>query len=144
MPTDQVPPTPTTVVLRRTEFATFEVTNARGGTILLGEGGGEGTFRPVELLLAAMAGCTAIDVDYITSRRAEPVEFEVTSTGTKHTEGGNHLTDLTVSFRVRFPEGEGGDAARERLPQAVRRSHDQLCTVSRTIELGTPVHSEIV
>ena len=144
MPSDQTPPAPTTVVLRRTEFATFEVSNARGGTILLGEGGGEGTFRPVELLLAALAGCTGMDVDYITARRAEPIEFEITSSGVKNTEGGNHLTDLTVSFKVRFPEGEGGDAARDRLPQAVRRSHDQLCTVSRTIELGTPVRSEIV
>ncbi len=143
MSNDLNPPTPTTVVLRRTEFATFEATNARGGTILVGEGG-EGTFRPVELLLTAMAACTGMDVDYITARRAEPIEFEITSRGTKHTEGGNRLEDLTVSFRVRFPDGEAGEAARERLPQAVRRSHDQLCTVSRTIELGTPVGTEIV
>ena len=29
--------------------------------------------------------------------------------------------------------------ATERLPDAIRRSHDRLCTVSRTVELGTPV-----
>jgi uncharacterized OsmC-like protein len=44
---------------------------------------------------------------------------------------------------VSFPEGDGGDAARELLPGAVRRSHDSLCTVSKTVELGTPVKSEI-
>ena len=57
---------------------------------------------------------------------------------------GSRLTDIGVTFRVSFPEGEGGDAARELLPGAVRRSHDSLCTVSRTVELGTPVKTEIV
>lgn len=126
------------VTLRRTEFGTYEATNDRGGTIVLGEGHDE-TFTPVELLLTAIAGCASIDVDYITTRRAEPVSFDVTSSGVKSTEGGNHLTDLHVTFRVVFPEGEAGDAARARLPQAVRRSAESLCTVSRTVQLGTPV-----
>ena len=38
-----------------------------------------------------------------------------------------------------FPDDEGGQAAREVLPEAARRSHDRLCTVSRTVEIGTPV-----
>jgi len=126
-----------TVTLRRTGFATFTATNADGVTIELGEGAER--FSPVELLLAALAGCAAIDVDYITARRAEPVSFEATSSGTKSTEGGNHLEDLHVTFRVTFPEGDAGDAARERLPLAIRRSAEALCTVARTIELGTPV-----
>jgi hypothetical protein len=44
---------------------------------------------------------------------------------------------------VSFPEGPGGDAARELLPGAVRRSHDSLCTVGKTVELGTPITTEI-
>ena len=130
---------PRTVTLRRTEFSTFEVTNGRGGRIVTGSGDGE-MFSPVELLLAGLAGCSAIDIDYITTRRAEPVSFEVVSEGTKvHDHEGNHLTDLSVTFTITFPAGPEGDAARERLPQAIRRSHDSLCTVSRTIEIGAPV-----
>jgi len=56
---------------------------------------------------------------------------------------GSHMADLTVTYHVAFPEGEGGDAARGLLPGAVRRSHDSLCTVSRTGELGTPVSTTI-
>nr|NLI49885.1 OsmC family protein [Propionibacterium sp.] len=130
------------VTLRRTEFGTYEATNERGGTLVVGEGHDE-TFTPVELLLTAIAGCASIDVDYITARRAEPVSFDVTSSGVKSTEGGNHLTDLHVTFRVVFPEGEAGDAARARVPQAVRRSAESLCTVSRTIQLGTPVVMDV-
>lgn len=127
------------VTLRRTGFARFEATNATGATLPLGEG--DDCFSPVELLLAALAGCSAIDVDYITSRRAEPTDFEVTASGRKVTDPteGNHLVDLLVRFAVEFPEGADGDAARERLPQAIRRSHDQLCTVARTVQRGTPV-----
>jgi len=58
-------------------------------------------------------------------------------------EDGNRLGELSVTFRLSFPEGEGGDAARALLPGAVKRSHDRLCSVSRTVELGTPVTSLI-
>ena len=137
-PATPAPPTPFSVKLTRTAFGTFRVENDRGSVVEIGEGDGT-LFSPVELLLAAIAGCSAIDVDYITSRRAEPVTFEVTSSGAKSTEGGNHMTDLRVTFDITFGEGEGADAARERLPQAIRRSSEALCTVSRTVELGTPI-----
>ena len=101
--------------------------------------------RPVELLLTAIAGCTAIDVDILTSRRAEPDSFIVEADAEKvrDEKGRNLLTDITVTFRIRFPAGEGGDAARTLLPDAVQRSHERLCTVSRTVELGTAVTPRI-
>lgn len=124
------------VTLHRLNTTHYEATNSRGVTL---EVGGEGNFSPVELLLAALAGCTAVDVDVMTSRRAEPEHFEVTASGRKVTDGGNHMEDLTVTFRLRFPEGEDGDKARSRIEPAVRASHERDCTVSRTVELGTPV-----
>jgi len=102
------------------------------------------TTWPVELLLAAIGGCTAIDVDILTSRRAEPDMFEVLVDAEKvRDEAGSHLTDLLVTFRVSFPDGEAGDKARAILPDAVKKSHDRLCTVSRTVELGTPIATRI-
>jgi putative redox protein len=56
---------------------------------------------------------------------------------------GNHLTGLLVTFRISFPDGEPGDKARALLPDAVRKSHDRLCTVGRTVELGTPIATRI-
>ena len=96
------------------------------------------------MLLAAIGGCTAIDVDILTSRRAEPDTFEVLIDAEKvRDQAGNHLTDLLVTFRVSFPEGEAGDRARAILPDAVKKSHERLCTVSRTVELGTPIATRI-
>jgi putative redox protein len=127
------------ISMERVEKGVFEVTNARGGTMRIG-GGDSADFTPVELLLTAIAGCSAVDVDFITVKRAEPETFRVEATGEKvRDDDGNHLDDLRVRFSVTFPEGEGGDRAREMLPKAVAMSHDRLCTVSRTVELGTPI-----
>jgi uncharacterized OsmC-like protein len=131
------------VSIARDAAGKYTVTSERGGTIPVGTGA-DGEFTPVELLLAALGACTAIDVDVLTSRRAEPTAFTVEVGAEKIRDAaGSRLTDIAVTFHVSFPEGEGGDAARELLPGAVRRSHDSLCTVSKTVELGTPVTSTI-
>jgi uncharacterized OsmC-like protein len=127
------------VTIERTGLHTFRATNVRGGTLDFGDGGSV-DFSPVELLLAAVAGCTALDVEYITGKRAEPVSFTARVRADKvRDDGGNHLTGIEAAFRTVFPDGEAGDAAREVLPSALQRSHDRLCTVSRTVELGSPV-----
>lgn len=135
------------VTIERTATGHFKATNARGGTISFGvssdpDGGTD--FTPVELLLAAIGGCTAADVDVATARHAEPTGFTVTVTGNKISdELGNRMTDLAVTFSVAFPDGETGDRARAILPRAVKTSHERLCTVSRTVEIGTPVTATV-
>lgn len=130
------------VTLTRDAVGRYTVRNDRGGSITTSSGTDE--LSPVELLLAGIAGCTAVDVDTVTTRRAEPEQFEVEVTADKvRDEHGNHLQEIEVRFRVRFPDGEGGDAAREMLPKLVQRSHDEWCTVSRTVELGQKVTTSI-
>lgn len=127
------------ISLERAASRQYIATNARGGKLLFGEGN-DSEFTPVELLLTAIAGCSAIDVDTLTSRRSEPDSFEIEATGDKiRAESGNHMENLEVVFRVTFPEDEAGDAARALLPDAIAKSHDRLCTVTRTVELASPV-----
>jgi putative redox protein len=127
------------VTLERVETGVYRATNPRGAEFTFGSLMEDG-FSPVELLLAAIGGCTAVDVDVMTARRATPVRFEVEIDAEKiEADGGNLLRDIEVTFRVRFPDGVDGDKARDRLPRAVQHSHDRTCTVSRTIEAGTPV-----
>lgn len=129
------------VRVERAEVGRYRAVNVRGGAITMGTGGeGDSDFTPVELMLAAIAGCSAIDVDVVTSRRTEPVEFVVDSSGNKVRDDlGNHVTDLQLTFRLRFPDDDAGRQARDIAPRAIRQSHDTLCSVSRTIEIGTPV-----
>jgi putative redox protein len=131
------------VRLERIENSRYTAINERGGKITIGTGA-DTDFTPVELLLLAIGGCTAVDVDILTSRRAEPDSFVVVVDAQKvRDEAGNRLTDLQVTFRIAFPDGEQGDKARALLPDAARKSHDRLCTVSRTVELGTPIATRI-
>jgi uncharacterized OsmC-like protein len=117
--------------------------NRRGGRLRIGHGD-DGDFTPTELLLAAIGACTGIDVDTLTSRRAEPESFTVRVDAQKiRDESGNRLDDIVVTFQVVLPDTEEGAAARDMLPGFVQRSHDRLCTVSRTIELGTGVSVRI-
>jgi uncharacterized OsmC-like protein len=132
-----------TVNLSRLSKHHFEATNSRGGTLTFGKKKAA-EFTPVELLLVAIAGCTAMDVDAITVKRSEPLRFQVSCSGhSTKSEHGNHVTDIAVDFDVDFPDSEGGRAAAGVLEIAIRKSHDRLCTVTRTVELETPVDSRL-
>src|SRR3954452_18356392 len=110
------------IALTRTGKARFRATNVRGGSLELGEGS-DTDFTPVELLLIAIAGCSAIDVDYLTGKRVDPESFAVTARADKiRDELGNRLTDIRVSFDVTFPAGTDGDRARDVLPRSIEQS----------------------
>jgi putative redox protein len=131
------------VSLTRLSHGRYEAVNARGGKIEFSTDR-EQTFTPVELFLASIAGCSAIDVDFITSKRSEPVRFEMSMTANKVLdEHGHHLVNLAMTFDIAFPDDDAGRAATEVLPDAITRTHDRLCTVSRTVEIGTPVAASI-
>jgi uncharacterized OsmC-like protein len=127
------------VTLERTGPLEFRVTNRKGGSMVIG-GEGQDTFTPIDLLLAGIAGCTAMDVDAITGKKAQPERFDVSIRADKiKARDGNRLENIVVNFEVRFPATEEGAAAATGLHAAARRSHDRLCVVSRTVELGTPI-----
>ena len=58
-------------------------------------------------------------------------------------EHGNHLVNLAMTFDVAFPDDDGGRDAAGVLPDAIARTHERLCAVSRTVEIGTPVATAI-
>ncbi|WP_062205659.1 OsmC family protein [Demequina salsinemoris] len=130
--------TPKKITMSRESEGVYTVTTESGAQLTFGRG--EGLVSPVEMLLAAIAGCSSIDVDMMTTRRAEPDTFEVTATAeaVKNDEG-NILREIQVAFDLAFPEGEDGDKARARVASALKASHEKYCTVSRTVEAGVPV-----
>lgn len=131
------------ITLDRPTAGVFLAHNARGGELRIAADD-SAAFTPVELLLAAIGACTAMDVDAVTRRRSEPDVFGVRVEAQKARDDvGNLLRDIQVTFTVSFPAGEAGDAARGALPRAVQASHDRTCTVSRTVEAGTPVNVRV-
>jgi uncharacterized OsmC-like protein len=140
-PDATVPPDPThrSVTLERLEEGVYLARNRRGDELRFGSKAKD-AFSPVELLLAAVAGCSAVDIDVVTGRRSPADTFAARiDARAVRDETGNRLEDITLTFAVTFPAGPDGDAARAILPRTVRTSHDRTCTVSRTIEAGTSV-----
>jgi len=117
----------------------FKATNVRGGVLPIGQGE-DPDFTPVELLLAALAGCGAIDLEWVTKKRAPFTSFAARAEGHKvRDEDGSHLVQLSVTLDVGFADDEGGDKAREVVPRTLQQIQDRLCTVSRTVALGEQV-----
>ena len=117
----------------------FKATNVRGGVLPIGQGD-DPDFTPVELLLAALAGCGAIDLEWVTDKRAPFASFAARAEGHKfRDEQGSHLVQLSVTLDVTFPDGEAGDQAREVVPRTLQQIEDRLCTVARTVSLGEHV-----
>lgn len=127
------------VTLTREAEGIYVATNAAGVQLRLGSMADD-AFGPVELLLAALAACSGVDVDVMTSRRAEPEGFAIASEA-EYIRGdeGNWLQNLVVTFDLKFPEGEDGDKARARIGAAMKAAHDKTCTVSKTLERGARV-----
>lgn len=132
------------VSVKRTESRKYTATSLESGaSIEFGQG--EGLLTPVELLLAAIAGCSSIDVDVATTRRSEPEKFDVLASGYKLSEdGASRMDDIHLGFDLKFPDTDEGRKAASMVERIVKLSHDKYCTVSRTAELGAKVVSEVV
>lgn len=131
------------VRLERTSTGNYLATNADGVQVAVGAD--DATMSPVELLLVALGACSAIDVDTVMSRRAEPEAFQVSVGGEKVVDetGGARLSGIDVDFLLDYGDGEAARQAEKLVPRLVRASHDKDCTVSRTIELGTTVRMTV-
>ena len=136
---EATPETLRSIELTRIGEGRYKATNVRGGVLPIGTGA-DPDFTPIELLLAALAGCSAVDVDLITGKRAQATSFDVHAEGHKvRDELGNHVTGIRVVFDLEFPEGEAGDAARAVVPRTLEQVRDQLCPVVRTVALPNEV-----
>ncbi len=92
-------------------------------------GGANAGPRPMELVLVALAGCTAMDVVSILHKMREPLaELAVEVEGTRAAEHPKVYTEITVRYRAR---GEGLDP--EKVGRAVRLSAERYCSVGNML-----------
>jgi putative redox protein len=93
--------------------------------------------RPTELLLAAVAGCTAVDViDILRKMRQDVTGLRVSAQGQQHEQHPRAFERIDLHYEVR---GYGiGNAAVER---AIELSHAQYCSVAATVSGVAQVHT---
>jgi putative redox protein len=123
------------VRLRRLRGGLFEATNAGGqkalieGSAELGGGMGEGV-RPMEALLMALAGCSALDVIHILEKQQkEPLgDLDVSVRGLRADAVPAVYTDIAVDFEA------SGSVNPAKLERAVKLSMEKYCSVAKMLQ----------
>ena len=112
----------------------MEAKNEDGNSIQMDsapDSGGEGQgMRPMQLLLAAVGGCSAIDVILILKKQKQVIEdFEVEVEGEREKiEDYSLFRDICLHFKFK------GKVDQEKAERAVKLSVDKYCSVSKTLE----------
>jgi len=105
------------------------------------EYGGQGKGpRPKALVLAALAGCTAMDVISILRKmRVQVDQFEVEATGEMVDTHPKVFSRITVTYRLRGPKLPGTKVAR-----AVELSEERYCPVNAMLRPSVELKRVIV
>ena len=112
----------------------MEAVNEDGNTLLMDGatdiGGHAKGMRPMQLLLAAVGGCSAIDVILILKKQKQIIEsFEVEVDGEREKiEDHNLFRDICLNFKIK------GQVDLDKAERAVKLSIKKYCSVSKTLE----------
>jgi putative redox protein len=102
-------------------------------------GGNDEGARPKELMLAALAGCTGMDVVAILRKmRVEPESMNVRVEADMTEEHPKHYTGMHIIYEFR-----GEDLDREKLQKAVDLSMERYCGVSAAYRKAMTITHEI-
>jgi putative redox protein len=124
---------PTSVSVKWVDGYTFLATNKKGYSILMDAPVEEGdvplSISPAQTLLAALGGCTGIDVVSIMKKMRQDVTgLRVEVTGDRTPGYPKYFMEIQVKYVV---EGRGIDKAA--LEKAITLSEEKYCTVSNTV-----------
>jgi putative redox protein len=118
----------------------LEATNEIGNVIYTDGspaiGGSNSAFRPMEMLLVSVAGCSAIDVINIMNKQKQTIEdFQMEISGEKF-EGGTSTPykSIDVHFIIR------GEIKEKKLDKAMELTKEKYCSVLHTLRKDCEVH----
>ncbi|RIH91790.1 OsmC family protein [Meiothermus granaticius] len=126
------------VVVHRLSGHRFLGINESGDKVMVDGDSPSTGMRPMELLLAALASCTAYDVVDIMEKKRQPLaSYRVETVGLRAEEHPKRYTHITVTHYA-----SGPNVTQEALDRAVQLSHDKYCSVSAS--LNVPIESKAV
>lgn len=121
-------------VARRERGMRFEVTTGSGHAIVLDDGIGNAGARPIEMVLVALAGCTAMDVISILEKKRQVVtSYAVDTLAEERDAHPTIFTRVDVTHAV-----EGPDPSLDAVRRAIELSAWKYCPVSAML-CGGPV-----
>ncbi len=126
---------------RKNEAVLFTAANSEGNEVMIDGsptiGGVNGGFRPMELLLAAAASCSVMDiVSILKKQRQNLVHIEIDSEGDRSEEGDlKPFTSIHLHYRIY------GDVKESRAEKAVSLSVEKYCSVIASLGSSVKVSS---
>ncbi|MEQ8578495.1 MAG: OsmC family protein [Balneola sp.] len=118
----------------------MEAGNEEGGKIRIDGntqiGGLEGGMSPMQLLLAGVGGCSAIDVISILEKQKQNLTnltVEVDSEKIKLKEGYSEFKEIHLHFKL------SGDLDVKKVERALELSITKYCSVSKALEKGSEI-----
>ncbi len=119
------------VSLRHTGGSRFVARSESGHDIVVDNAAGNTGPRPTELVLAALAGCTAMDVVDILAKKRQAVDgYSVEVVGAQREKPPNVYTDITIVHVVE------GNVETDALRRSIELSATKYCTVSAQLVAG--------
>ncbi len=135
---------PSVVRVKWIDGMRFVATDSTGHSIVMDASkrvGGEGSgFSPLQLLLAALGGCTGIDiVDIMRKQRQQMDDLEIVVSGERVEEPPRVYGNIHVEYRVK-----GKDIKEKAVQRAIRLSEDKYCSVGAMLKAKAKVTSSYI
>ncbi len=119
------------VSLRHEGGMRFVAETGSGHEVAVDNAQGNTAPRPTELLLAAIAGCTAMDVvDILRKKRQAFERYSVEVSGSQRETAPNVFLEITVLHTIE------GDVETEAVRRSIELSAGKYCTVSAQVAAG--------
>jgi len=103
-------------------------------------GGSEAASQPMEMMLMALGGCTAMDIESLINKMRTPAEeFQIEIDAERSAEHPRVFTKIHMTFIFK-----GADLNRQNIEKAVRFSQEKYCSVSAMLSRAVDISYDIV
>jgi len=138
------PSTPSVVRVKWIDGLRFEATDSMGHAIVMDAskqaGGEDSGFTPLQLLLAALGGCTGIDVvDLMRKQRQQVDDLEIIVSGERVEEPPRIYKNIYVEYRIK-----GKDIKERAVQRAIKLSEGKYCSVGAMLKAKANVTSNYI
>ncbi|MBU0711262.1 OsmC family protein [bacterium] len=102
-------------------------------------GGSEAASKPMEMVLMALGGCSALDIESLINKMRTPAEeFEVEITAERQDEHPKVFTKIHLTFIFKGP-----NLNKANIEKAVKLSQEKYCSVSAMLSKSVDISCEI-
>jgi putative redox protein len=113
----------------------YDTTTGTGRSLVFGDQSGENEMSPVEMIVAALAACSAMDVASIAAKKRQAIDrYEVHAVGLQRDAYPQVLTEVTVTHEV-----WGTDISETGIRRCIELSATKYCPVNAMVSAGATV-----